>query len=106
MRGTAIDPQPSPVSAAPIRIDDFLKDGTAVMEHEQVPGTSGSLANPPPVQPAKLDRNARSGAGRDPRWTYFFCRRLIADPRFANLVASHRHILLVGALEFADVNGV
>jgi hypothetical protein len=106
MHGPITEPQGSLASAAPIQIDDFIEDGWPLEGVVQEPFSSVSPASPPPGQPPKLSRHGRASEGRDPVWTYYFCRRLVADPRFAHLVASHRHILLIGALEFADVNGV
>lgn len=106
MHGALTEPQGSPASGAPIQIDDFIKDGWALEGVMQEPVAPVSLASPPPSQPPKPSRAGRASDGQDPLWTYRFCRRLAADPRFAALVASHRYILLVGALEFADVNGL
>ena len=106
MHGALTEPQGSPASGAPIQIDDFIKDGCPHEGVVQEPVSPVSLASPPPGQPPKPNRNSRASEGQDPVWTYYFCRRLVADPRFAVLLASHRYILLVGALEFADVNGV
>jgi hypothetical protein len=109
MQGSITEPQgflALDVSGATTQIDDFIKDGWPPEGVIQESVTRVSLASTPPGQPPKLNRNGRASEGRDPLWTYYFCHRLVADPRFAALVASHRYILLVGALEFADVNGV
>jgi hypothetical protein len=106
MHGALTEPQGSPASGASIQIDDFIKDGGPLEGITRESPAPVSLATPPPGQPPKPSRSGRAGEGRDPAWTYYFCRCLVADPRFAALVASHRYILLVGALEFADVNGV
>jgi hypothetical protein len=106
MHGSLTEPQGSPASGAPIQIDDFIKGGCSLEGVMQEPVAPVSLASPPSGQPPKRSRDGRASNGQDPLWTYYFCRRLVADPRFAVLVASHRYILLVGALQFADVNGV
>jgi hypothetical protein len=106
MHGSLTEPQGSPASRASIQIDDFINDGCPLEEVTQEPLAPVSLTSPPPGQPPRPSRSSRASEGQDPSWTYYFCRRLVADPRFAALVASHRYILLVGALQFADVNGV
>jgi hypothetical protein len=106
MHVSLTEPQGSPASRASIQIDDFIEDGWSIEGVMQEPVAPVSLASPPPGQPPKPSRDGRTSDGQDPLWRYYFCRALVADPRFAALVASHRYILLVGALRFADVNGV
>lgn len=100
MRAGRIRDVPVPANAAAIPIEDFLAHVPAE------PNVQAPAAPVPPAKPPKLNVNVRVGPGRDPLWAYCFCRRLIADTRFGTLVSSYRHILLVAALEFADVDGV
>jgi hypothetical protein len=106
MRGTVIQPETLPVGTTPIRLEDFVGVGEALENHEEDAAELCSVTTSPPVEPPKLNRGPRFSGGRDPVWTYCFCRLVVADPRFGEMLASHRHILLVGALELADVNGV
>jgi hypothetical protein len=106
MRARMIQSAPAPGHTAAIPIGDFFSEVDSIPAILAAPALEAPSAGVPPPKPPKLNCNTRFGQGRDPVWTYCFCRRLIGDPRFAVLVASHRHILLVGALEFADVDGV
>jgi hypothetical protein len=107
MRSPTIKAQTPPHPTSPTPIDDWINAPTAVQQiQDAAPAPTAWPQSPPTAKPPKLDRSARSGSGRDPVWAYFFCRRLIADPRFNELLVGHREILLVGALVFADADGV
>jgi hypothetical protein len=108
MRSPTIKPQTLPPPSLPIPIDNssWGNAPTAVPQTQQSLAPTAWPQSPPPAKPPTLDRSVRTSYGRDPVWAYFFCRRLIADPRFNELVASHRQILLVGVLVFADADGV
>jgi hypothetical protein len=45
------------------------------------------------------------GPKRQPSAGFFLCKALICDNRFLSLEASHRYVLLVAAIRWADASG-